>query len=469
MILEQPEHRVLDGWQHQLRAYHFAKDKWSCMLALGMGTGKSKVTIDLIVNWGCERNLILCPKSVLPVWRRELERHCGEDYSALILDERYGKHTAAEKAALACTFLDQAKGRHQFVVVNYDTARQDAFKRWAWKQAWSCVVADESHRAKDYRTRTAKMLAKLPATRRLCLSGTPMSHSPLDLFGQFAFLDPDIFGKSFIQFRARYAVCDRMFPSRVLRWINQDELHERFGRLAIQIGKEVLDLPPVTHQVIPVELGPTARRHYKTLEIEFLAELDSGTLTVANALVKSLRLRQCTSGFLTHKTDTTVRPCEFDQAKETALSDLIEGLGNDETVVVFCCFRHELAVCEGVAEALGRAYGEVSGERKDLTDHAQIPEGVQVLGVQIQAGGLGVDFTRAAYCVFFSPTWSLGDYDQALARVHRPGQTKHVAYYHLVAQGTIDEKVYEALDKRRDVVEYVLHGAKQRRIPCSTS
>jgi SNF2 family DNA or RNA helicase len=88
-------------------------------------------------------------------------------------------------------------------------------------------------------------------------------------------------------------------------------------------------------------------------------------------------------------------------------------------------------------------------------------EGVQVLGVQIQAGGLGVDLTRARYCVFLSLGFNLTEYEQALARVHRPGQLRPVHYYHLLANGTVDRAVYGALRKKQDVIQEVLEGLKR--------
>ena len=79
-----------------------------------------------------------------------------------------------------------------------------------------------------------------------------------------------------------------------------------------------------------------------------------------------------------------------------------------------------------------------------------------MLAVQIQAGGVGVDLTRARYCCFYSPSFSLGDYEQARARVHRPGQTRKVTYIKLIAPDTVDERIYEALSSKKDVVRYVL-------------
>ena len=79
-----------------------------------------------------------------------------------------------------------------------------------------------------------------------------------------------------------------------------------------------------------------------------------------------------------------------------------------------------------------------------------------VLAVQIQSGGEGIDLTRAAYCAYYSIGHSLGDYDQSLARIHRPGQTRPVVYYHLTASATVDVAVYDALDKKRNVIDAVL-------------
>jgi SNF2 family DNA or RNA helicase len=84
------------------------------------------------------------------------------------------------------------------------------------------------------------------------------------------------------------------------------------------------------------------------------------------------------------------------------------------------------------------------------------------LVVQVQAGGCGIDATRAAYAAYYSQTHSLGDYEQSLARLRRPGQHRPVRYYHFVASGTIDEVVYESLQKKRDVVESILTSLTRR-------
>jgi SNF2 family DNA or RNA helicase len=84
-----------------------------------------------------------------------------------------------------------------------------------------------------------------------------------------------------------------------------------------------------------------------------------------------------------------------------------------------------------------------------------------VLAVQIDSGGVGIDLTRARYSIYYSLGFSLGSYEQSLARIHRPGQTRPVEYIHLLAEGTVDEKVMAALSQRANVVNAVLEQIKE--------
>ena len=82
---------------------------------------------------------------------------------------------------------------------------------------------------------------------------------------------------------------------------------------------------------------------------------------------------------------------------------------------------------------------------------------VDVAGVQIQAGGVGIDLTRARYAVYYSLGHSLTDYLQSRRRVHRPGQTRTTTYFHLIAEDTVDQQVYQALASKQDVVEFIMN------------
>ena len=283
-----------------------------------------------------------------------------------------------------------------------------------------------------------------------------MPHSPLDIYAQFRSLDPKIFGWSFVAFRKRFAVMGGFQNKQVTAYQNMPDLQARMARITVQADRSVLDLPDATHQRRVVDLSPKARRMYAEMESDFCTSVREGEVTAANALVKLLRLQQMTSGRVTVETDTDSSLVKVDDAKEKALVDLLTDLPADEPVVIFGRFRADIASAHAAAKAVGRASLELSGQRRELKEWQQ---GVApVLAVQIQSGGTGIDLTRAAIVCFLSTGFSLGDYEQALARNHRPGQTRNVSYYHFVARDTVDEQVYGALRARKQVVEAVLDG-----------
>lgn len=453
--MRQPELRILDAWKHQADAYWFAHGRAASMLAMDMGTGKSKVAVDLLCNWKCRSILVLCPVSVRGVWRREFAKHAATPIEVLVLD----KGTTRAKAEAAVEFARRAEtlDRPFAVVVNYESAWRTELAGVLLSRTWDCVICDESHRLKSPKTKTSKFAdaVRNRSRRRLCLTGTPMPHSPLDVFGQYRFLDPGIFGRSWHRFRHNYACYQNAaIPQMVTGYKNEEDLQDRFRSIAYRVDSSVLDLPDVQHHTRTCELPAVARRVYRDIETELIAQIGDGVVTAANALVKSIRLRQIVSGFAVE--EDTEKVVWIHEEKASLLADLLEDFGPREPVVVFAEFKHDLAQIERVAITLGRRYGELSGRRHDLTETAEMPYDVDVLGVQYQSGGVGIDLTRARYGVYYSPTYSLGNYAQSLARIHRPGQGRPVSYYHLVAEGTVDEVVRKALANKQEVVDVIL-------------
>jgi SNF2 family DNA or RNA helicase len=455
-----PQHIVskTPAWRHQRAAYERAYPLDAAMLAMAMGTGKTKVAVDLCVNWHCQTILILCPLSVRGVWKREIDRHAGRPI-AICLPTRGSTKTKTEATAATLRAAVITK-TPTAVIINYDTAKLEPFASWSLGREWDCVILDESHRAKAHNSLTSRYCAKLGrvAKRRLCLSGTPLAQSPLDVFGQFRFLDPGLFGTSWHHFSNRYAIKGNPYiPQQITGYKNQYELQERMALITYRCrAEDVLDLPEAMHEERTFELSPAACKAYRQLEEELIADLGAGVVTASNALVRLLRLQQCTSGFLCE--DETQKIHRLDGGKELLLTDIIEDAGG-EPLVVFCRFRPDLDSVRHVCESLGLRYGELSGaEKSGLTDRGEMSPEIDVLGAQIQSGGLGVDLTRARIAVYYSLGFSLCEYEQSLARLHRPGQTRNVVYYHLIAENTVDRRVYAALRARKDVIEAVLEG-----------
>lgn len=449
------------------------------------------------------RLLIVCPQAVASAWARTCKlaeenslspwRHQSDaaawlaerDYGALFLDMATGKSLTLLMAlglvGKKLAFVDLCRGTTArraetlrmallrttptVVVCNYDSVWRSTLGTEITKVSWGAIALDESHRAKAPFGRASKFLRRLaaahPTAKRVLLTGTPMPHSPLDVWSQMLFLHPSLVQTPYTSFRSHFAECDRMFPSVVRRWKNQEELSALLDRHSWRVMvDDVLDLPETIHQTVPVELSPAARRMYDDLSTEMTAAIEAGTVTASNALTKILRLQQATGGHV--KLDGTGEVVTVDgtPSKAVVLTEILSDLPVTEPVVVFARFRADLDAIAAIARSLGRPYSEVSGERKDLESWQR--GDTTIIGVQIQSGGAGIDLSRAAYCCYYSLTHSLGDYEQSLARLRRPGQTRCVRYYHLCAVNTIDETIYRALQSRRDVVEAVMSRLSPR-------
>lgn len=434
-------------WPQQAEALEWLDGRRAAALHIPMGGGKTRIVVEFVARRRFRRILVVCPKAVGPVWDAEFRRWWPDQSPPFLLDLTDGpiRHRAARLRAAPAPFV---------AVVNYDAFWRGDLGDAIRSAALDLVVYDEAHRLKDPGGRASLFAARLRprVPCRLALTGTPMPHSPLDIYAQFRALDLDVFGNSFVRFRARYAVLGGFEGRQVVAYQNLDDLARRIRTLAFVVEPAALQRPAEADQRRYCLLEPTARAVYRRLERDLVADVGAGVVTAANALVRLLRLQQLTSGVLATEDGRHVR---VSRAKEELLTDLLADLPPDEPVVVFGRFRQDLDAVHRTAHRLGRGSAELSGRTNQLAEW-QRPDGPPILAAQLQAGSLGVSMVRAAYAVFYSLGFSLGDYLQARARLARPGQTRPVTFIHLVARGTIDELVLQALEARAEVVDHVL-------------
>lgn len=456
-----------ERWQNQEEAIDFIRSHSAVMLDFDMGTGKTRTVIDAMFELPEVRLvLVLCPKAVVPVWRTNLEKFAtGKEWDCWDLQSG----TVARKAENLRKFLEVSHVpphlRRRFVVVNYESAWRADLGKLIQTTIWSAVVLDESHRVKAAGSKISRFVAKLGryTVRRLCLSGTPMAHSPLDVYGQYRFLDPTIFGTNYGNFLQQYAILGGPEKRFVVGYKNQQELMAKFRSIAVTCRmsdiRERLKLPEALPDVVHyVDLPPASRKILQGLERDMIAACEAGVVVANNVLVKLLRCLQVTSGFCT----TVAAPgapeeiAELNNAKAEMLASILEDVGPNP-IVVFATFRHDLDVIANVAQKAGREAYELSGRVNEL-EAWQTAEGGAVLVVQIQAGAEGVDMTRANHAVYFSLPHSLALYNQSRARLYRPGQTRPVSFMHIIAAGTVDEGVYRALERKEDIIEGIRAG-----------
>jgi len=436
------------------------------------GSGKTKVAIDfcgrLWTEGKLERVLVICPASVLGVWETEITKHLGIMVPYKIIRLRGSlpkriKQVREYSLAPKVNKTQTAMPPLVFILVNYE-----AFWRKGMLEALEgyrpqSVIADESHRLKNPNSRQSKGMKKFVGCKfPVIMTGTLIAKTPLDVFGQWRFLNPERFGNSWWSFRYRYAVFGGYLNKEIIRYMNLDDL-ERKVREDGYIFAQRLGIPDPMYQIIPIELNPATWRIYKPMAKEYATEIAGKTVTAPIALTKALRLSQITGGFLADN-DGVVH--QVGGEKLAVMRELLDNYTYpDRKVVVFARFLPEIEAIVRIASSLGlnpvKFVGAVIPEQRDkLITKFQTDPGCQVFVAQIATGGVGITLTAAQTAIFYSLDYNLVNYVQACARIWRIGQTGQVLYLHLLAKGSIDEVVYEALEKKEDVAKKIVDYLK---------
>ena len=444
-------------YEHQRRAAAFALDRLSrgggAALLMEMGTGKTLTSIGIVGQLWKERRiarlLIVAPLSILGVWRDEFDKFAGYDYCLSVLEG-----TAARKAD---TIRHMAGKSLQVLVINYESAWRMEKELAEWRP--DMIVCDEGHKIKTHNIAASKAMHRLAAKAkyRLLLTGTVITNKPIDVFSQYKFCDPAIYGNSFYQFRNRYFdMVGFGGYTPVMKRSMEGEFTERLHSIAFRATKaECLDLPEFTDIVQRIDLEPQAMRIYRQLVRDSYAELAEGSVTVTNVLSQLLRLSQLTGGYVGN--DDAGGVTQVSTAKLDALADLVDGaVADGRKIVVIARFVPEIHAIGKMLEIKKIRYAQISGEIRDRDEQIaafQNDPDVPVFSGQIATAGLGITLTAASLMVFYSLDYSMSNYEQTRARIHRVGQKNECTYIHLVARGTVDEKVLKALHDKANLAK----------------
>lgn len=466
-------------YRHQKEAYCYAcglfgllpekganeKQSSGCALLMEMGTGKTLTTIAITgALWAAglvHRVLIVAPLSILGVWEEEFAKFAAYPYALAVLTGSGSKK------------LDTLRHMNgtalQVVVVNYESAWRLEKDLLTWNP--DLIIADEGHKIKTHNIAASKAMHRLGARAkyRLLLTGTVITNKAIDVFSQFKFVNPAIFGQSFYAFRSRYFdMVGYGNHTPVLKKSMEAELTEKLHSISFRATKaECLDLPETTDVLRMVELEPAALRVYRSLVKESYAELSGGEVTAPNILTRLLRLSQLTGGFIGN--DETAAVEQISGAKLAALDDILEGLAAEgKKLVIIARFIPEIrAICK-LLEKRGLRYSCISGEVKNRSEQVEQfqhdPEVMAFVG-QIATAGLGITLTAASTMVFYSLDYSMSNFEQTKARIHRVGQRMPCTYLYLIARGTVDEKVLLALREKADLARTLVDDYRNGRNP----
>ena len=464
-------------FRHQVRAANMALIQLSSKPSAGfgllfeMGCGKTLTAIAIMGALYCQhkitRVLVVAPSSVCSVWPHDLAAFAAFPYEVRVL---LGEKKQRLEALHSLTDYPNTANRLLVAVINYEATHREGIFEALEGYAADLIICDESQRIKNPRaaqSRAVQMLGDRAACR-LILSGTPVQNSAIDLYSQYRFLDPGVFGANFYAFRNRYCQMGGYGGHEVVGFQQMDELVRKEHSIALRVTKaECLDLPGQTFVRRYVQLEPAARRLYAQIARASCAELENGEhVTASIVLTKLLRLMQLTGGFV--QADGADRPQQAGSAKLDALADILEDYVQEagQKLVVFARFRPEIAAICQLLEQRGIRYGRIDGEvpmdqRGAIVETFQQDPGVKVFVAQIQTAGLGITLHAASAAVFYSLDFNYANYAQALARIHRIGQAQSVTYIHLLAEHTVDEQVLDALERKEDLARTIVDGWKK--------
>jgi SNF2 family DNA or RNA helicase len=492
----------------------FSEGKKGTLLNMCMGTGKTRVAIEY-AKWqdifarSMDKTLVVliaCPLAVLPDpkalhpggWKGEFAKWWPDNGPELYMNIKGTTQKRAQELVQVCKrHAGEFFGIPLVIAQSYESWRTPTLAKLykailRTEKFHVLFIMDESHRAKS--PKSSKALTSNGAVCRfisdhadtvLLLTGTPMPHGPEDLWSQYYCVDKSLFGDNYFRFRSQYFITSEIKPGvKVIVNTNKRnlaDLRNKFDEGAFTLKlEEALDLPSITHQNVSVSLSPREAAAYTTMEQLFFAELkdeigDSQVVTAGNVLAKMGKLSQITGGAIKMESGDTAflggsgevsgdddgSACGaggrvlIASSKGKCIEELLGDIEPNEPVVIFCRYKADIQICKWAAENCKRKVYELSGKRKELESWRAAMDG-SVIVVQESAGGVGIDLTRARYAIYFSVNYSLGDYDQSVARLYRKGQERPVLILHLVAAGTIDETIREAIEGKRSVVDAVL-------------
>ena len=422
-------------WMRKLSKYGF-----SGILADDMGLGKTLQVLTFLSTSDFDKPvLIVCPKSLVYNWRNEVRKWMG-DIPVIIIagprDARMGMIQSIPK-----------KGRVLYIT-GYDSLRMDieAYQ----EKNFSLVLADEAQNVKNASTQKAKAIRKIESDMRLALTGTPVENSLTDLWSIFDFLMPGYLGNE-SAFRSRYET-----------EVNRDEVRAELARkvspfLLRRAKEEVLDsLPGKEVILVTVSMADKQRDLYEAYlhKAREIAEQEKGV----KVLAELTRLRQLC-------VDPSVFLEDYDETSgklAVALEQVMVAIEGGHRVLVFSSFTRVLEHFRYYLEEKDIRSYYISGDtpgamRVEMAERFNQEDRIKVMLISIKAGGTGLNLIGADTVIHLDPWWNFAVEEQATDRAYRIGQTKPVTVYKLISHDSIEEKVVELQEKKRQASADVVH------------
>ncbi|MDD9376280.1 DEAD/DEAH box helicase [Streptomyces sp. ZAF1911] len=427
-------------------------------LADDMGLGKTVTLIALHLHRQEHGHqgptLVVCPASLLGNWQREIEKFAP----GTPVRRFHGAGRDLEGAA------DRAAGG--FVLTTYGTMRLDAPRLAAVR--WGMVVADEAQHVKNPRSSTAKALRTIPSAARVALTGTPVENNLSELWAVLDWTTPGLLGR-LGTFRTRYAEPvesgrDPRAAARLGALVRPFLLRRKKSDPGI-----APELPPKTETDHAVSLTREQAGLYEAVVRETLAAIAAADGMERRGLVVKLltSLKQICNhpAQYTKEQQGSQESAGAASGKLELLDELLDTiLAEGGSVLVFTQYvamariieRHLIA--RGIASQLLHG-GTPVPRREELVDRFQAGE-VPVFLLSLKAAGTGLNLTRAGHVIHYDRWWNPAVEEQATDRAYRIGQTQPVQVHRIIAEGTVEDRIAELLERKRALADAVLAGGE---------
>jgi non-specific serine/threonine protein kinase len=438
--------------------YLLAKLGLGACLADDMGLGKTIQILSLLLvlrNQNRDQrqpSLLVAPASLLANWASELERF-APSLNALIA------HPSALPAADLMTLAPGSLQDVDLVITSYGSLLRIP---WIADASWRLVVIDEAQAIKNPDAKQTRIAKKLKAQAKFALTGTPVENRIGDLWSIFDFINPGLLGssKEFSNFVKRLE--DRRHnPYAPLR-----ELVRPYILRRLKTDKTVIaDLPDKTEVKAFCQLSRKQAALYQQAVEELTEALDE---------VEGIRRRGLVLSFLMRFKQICNHPSQWlgdgawseeDSGKWARLRDIAEVIAaKQEKVLVFTQFREMTApLATFLGSIFGRAglvlHGDIEVKtRKDLVRRFQEAEAIPFFVLSLKAGGAGLNLTAASHVIHFDRWWNPAVENQATDRAFRIGQNKNVLVHKFVCRGTVEEKIDQMIESKRQLSQDVIEG-----------
>jgi len=412
-------------------------------LADDMGLGKTLQAIALLATiYPKEKKptLIVMPRSLLFNWEREVSRFAPQ----LTTYTFYG--LSREYEALRSAHL---------VFTTYATMRNEIEK--LKEESFYYVILDESQNIKNLTTQTTKAALLLRGKHRLALSGTPIENNLGELYALFHFLNPAMFG-TVAQFNEDYLMPIQKHNDKTATLQLRRKIYPFVLR---RLKRDVLaDLPDKIEQTLYVEMGEEQKRLYEQRR-QYYAEAVNRQIQEKGVAGSQFFVFQALSEL---RQIATVPEALTDGRVEGAKLELLEeqlldALANGHKALIFVNFLAAIESISSRLDAAGVGYVSMTGatrDRESLVNRFQNDPDCRVFLMTLKTGGVGLNLTAADTIFIYDPWWNVAAENQAIDRAHRIGQANKVLAYKLIAQGSIEEKILQLQQLKKELFDNII-------------